>query len=90
MNRYEDERRSKLEQRTQLTAQLEAAQEDECAAPQKWGKRACSPDWHTAPTAAQSCTIAGQLYGRMNRSATPVLTTVSGSNAPLITSGLRF
>ena len=32
MNRYEDERRSKLEQRTQLTAQLEAQREDECAA----------------------------------------------------------
>ena len=31
MNRYEDERRSKLEQRTQLTAQLEATQEDEQA-----------------------------------------------------------
>ena len=32
MNRYEAERRDKLEQRTQLTAQLEATQEDECAA----------------------------------------------------------
>lgn len=32
MNRYEDERREKLEQRTQLTAQLEACQEDEQAA----------------------------------------------------------
>ena len=31
MNRYEDERRGKLEQRTQLTAQLEATQEDEQA-----------------------------------------------------------
>lgn len=31
MNRYEDERRGKLEQRTQLMAQLEAAQEDEQA-----------------------------------------------------------
>ena len=31
MNCYEDERRGKLEQRTQLTAQLEAAQEDEQA-----------------------------------------------------------
>ena len=31
MNRYEDERRDKLEQRTQLTAQLEATQEDEQA-----------------------------------------------------------
>ena len=31
MNRYEDERRSKLEQRTHLTAQLEATQEDEQA-----------------------------------------------------------
>ena len=31
MNRYEDERRGKLEQRTQLTAQLEATQEEEQA-----------------------------------------------------------
>ena len=31
MNRYEDERRGKLEQRTQLTAQMEATQEDEQA-----------------------------------------------------------
>ena len=31
INRYEDERRGKLEQRTQLTAQLEATQEDEQA-----------------------------------------------------------
>ena len=31
MNRYEDERRGKLEQRTQLTAQLEATQGDEQA-----------------------------------------------------------
>lgn len=31
MHRYEDERRGKLEQRTQLTAQLEATQEDEQA-----------------------------------------------------------
>ena len=31
MNRYEDERRGKLEQRTQLTAQLETTQEDEQA-----------------------------------------------------------
>jgi Mg2+/Co2+ transporter CorC len=29
MNRYETERKDKLEQRTQLTAQLEAFQEDE-------------------------------------------------------------
>lgn len=32
MNRYEDERREKLEERTRLTAQLEACQEDEQAA----------------------------------------------------------
>ncbi len=32
MNRYEAERRDKLEQRTQLMAQLEAQREDECAA----------------------------------------------------------
>lgn len=31
MNRDEDERRGKLEQRTQITAQLEATQEDEQA-----------------------------------------------------------
>ncbi len=31
MNRYEDERRGKMEQRTQLTAQLETTQEDEQA-----------------------------------------------------------
>ena len=35
MNRYEDERQEKLEQRTQLTAQLEATQEDEQAT-DKW------------------------------------------------------
>ena len=32
LNRYEAERKDKLEQRTRLTAQLEANQEDECAA----------------------------------------------------------
>ncbi len=32
LNRYEAERKDKLEQRTQLTAQLEAHREDECAA----------------------------------------------------------
>lgn len=32
LKRYEDERRSKLEQRTKLSAQLEACQEDEKAA----------------------------------------------------------
>ena len=31
---------------------------------------------------------AGQLHGHMNRSAIPALTTIPGSNAPLITSGL--
>ncbi len=36
--------------------------------PEKW---VCSPGWPTAPTAAQSCTIAGRLLGHMNRSATP-------------------
>ncbi len=35
MNRYEDERRDKLEQRTHLTAQLEATQKDKQAT-DKW------------------------------------------------------
>ncbi len=40
------------------------------------------------PSIKESCTIAGQPHGHTNRSATLALTTVPGSNAPLITSGL--